>query len=122
MFNRRTWLKRAFRGWGILAATSLHSWGRLWAQEGNSLNSAEQLTDRNVVSLEDQLVKGLRVVRPDQKLWLKRVVLLVDQKKLPRAMVNVVFKWARQRNPDVPFPYFQFAMRELAKRRGIQLP
>ncbi|RMF42165.1 MAG: hypothetical protein D6753_08200 [Planctomycetota bacterium] len=92
------------------------------AQEGNSLNSAERLTERNVVSLEDQLTKGLRTFRADQQQWIKLVVVEVENQRLPRAMVNVVFKWARQRNPKVPFPYFQFAMRELAKRRGVILP
>ncbi len=95
---------------------------RGYGQEGNSLNAAELQSEQHVVSLEDQLTKGLRTFLPEQQQWIKLVVTEVENKRLPRAMVNVVFKWARRRNPNIPFPYFQFAMRELAKRRGVILP
>jgi hypothetical protein len=92
------------------------------AQEGNSINSAERLADSNrTTPLIDQLQFGLRTTLPEQQRFLRDVVEKVDQGQLPRAMVNLIFQWARERNPRVPFPYFQLAMRELAKRRGVRL-
>ncbi len=84
-------------------------------------NQAEQ-NPGEVVRLEDQLMNGLRVVTPDQRAYVNQVVALVDQGKLPRAMVNVIYVWAIKRNPRVPLPYFQFALRALAERRGVTVP
>ncbi len=67
-------------------------------------------------------MNGLRVVTPDQRAYVNQVVALVDQGKLPRAMVNVIYVWAIKRNPRVPLPYFQFALRALAERRGVTVP
>jgi len=93
------------------------------AQEGHSLNSAERRRDgRHVVPLIDQLVNGLRVSRMEDIEFLQVLVHHVDQGKLPQGMVNLVYRWALQRNPRIPFPYFQLAMRELSRRRGITLP
>lgn len=75
-----------------------------------------------VVRLEDQLMNGLRVVTPEQRAYVVQIVTLVDQGKLPRAMVNVVYTWALKRNPKVPLPYFQFMLQALADRRGISVP
>ena len=75
-----------------------------------------------VVRLEDQLVNGLRVVTAEQRLYVAQVVVLVESGIMPRAMVNVVYSWALKRNPHVPFPYFQIALRALGERRGIPVP
>ncbi len=75
-----------------------------------------------VVSLEDQLLNGLRVVTVEQRAYVHQIVALVNQGKLPRAMVNVVYVWSLKRNPHVPFPYFQIALRAMAERRGIAIP
>ena len=84
-------------------------------------NEAER-NPGQVVRLEDQLVNGLRVVTADQRLYVAQVVALVESGQMPRAMVNVVYSWALKRNPHVPFPYFQIALRALAERRGIAVP
>jgi hypothetical protein len=76
----------------------------------------------DVVRLEDQLINGLRVVTSEQRAYVLQVVALVEQGTLPRAMVNVVYSWAIKRNPRVPLPYFQFALKALADRRGINVP
>ena len=98
--------------------------GRIcYCQEGNSINSAERNQSySNRVPLIDQLTNGLRVTRPIDVQFLQVVVQNVDDGHLPQAMVNLVYRWAIQRNPRVPFPYFQLAMRELSRRRGVQLP
>ncbi|MCA9127343.1 MAG: hypothetical protein KDB22_09660 [Planctomycetales bacterium] len=92
------------------------------AQQLGSNNSAEQLDSLHVVDLEDQLKNGLRVVTPQQLQFVKTVVLYVDKKRIPRAMVNLVYRWSLEKHESVPFPYFEFAMRALAKRRGVLFP
>jgi hypothetical protein len=67
-------------------------------------------------------MKGLRVSQPKQAAFVKLVVKAVDDERLPQAMVNLVYRWAIEKNSRIPFPYFQFAMRELAGRRGVKLP
>lgn len=116
MLGRRHWLRAAMAGTLVLLP-----WRKLPAQEGVSFNGAEQDTSR-IAPLADQLKNGLRVVAPDQMQFVQVVVAYVEMGKIPRAMVNLVYKWALERNPRVPFPYFQFAMKVLAKRRGVNLP
>lgn len=116
---RRTWIGCLTLLASLAWPTSRYALG----QEGNSLNSAEQLRgSRNVVPLIDQLSNGLRATRNGEIEFLRVVVQRVDEGKLPQGMVNLVYRWAIERNPRVPFPYFQMAMRELSKRRGVTLP
>ncbi len=117
MLVRRRWITTA-----ILSVMSLLPTKRGLAQEGISVNSAERLTPQNLATLEDQLNKGLRAATPDQLEFVQVVVAFVDQGKIPRAMVNLVYKWALERNASIPFPYFAYAMRVLSKRRGVELP
>ena len=85
-------------------------------------NVAEQMPGMDVVRLEDQLMNGLRVVTIEQRIYVSQIVAMVEAGQLPRAMVNVVYTWALKRNPKVPLPYFQVALRALAERRGIAVP
>ncbi len=120
MNSRRNWV-----GSSILLAAGLLLSGvrQAKSQEGFSVNSAERLRGtRNSVPLIDQLSNGLRVSRPSDRQFLQAIVDRVDQGILPQGMVNLIYRWAIQKNHDVPFPYFQFAMRELSRRRGIILP
>lgn len=117
MLGRRRWITST-----IVSILALFPGRRSGAQQGNSINSAERLTDQNIASLEDQLTKGLRAVTPAQKQFVQLVVSYVDQGKIPRAMVNLVYKWAREKNDSIPFPYFEYALRLLSKRRGVIIP
>lgn len=91
-------------------------------QQGNSFNSAEQLkSTRRALPLIDQLRMGLRCNTSSQVAFLEVVVQKVDEGVFTQSMVNVVYKWAIGRNEKYPFPYFQMAMKDLAKRRGISL-
>ena len=85
-------------------------------------NEAERSPGMDIVRLEDQLMNGLRVVTIEQRIYVSQIVAMVEAGLLPRAMVNVVYTWALKRNPKVPFPYFQVALRALAERRGIAVP
>lgn len=86
------------------------------------VNDAEQNPASQTVLLEDQLLNGLRVVTPEQRQYVLQIVALVDQGKLPRAMVYAIYTWSLKRNPRVPFPYFQIGLRAVADRRGIVVP
>jgi hypothetical protein len=90
------------------------------AQDGLDFNEAERMMSFNTVDLRDQLYFGLRTI-PEQRPFIDQVVAKVDSGELPRAMVNVVFVWARKRNPKIPFPYFEIVMRLLAEKRGVLL-
>jgi hypothetical protein len=59
---------------------------------------------------------------PGQQEFLDYVIASVDAGEIPRAMVNVVFVWARKRNPRIPYPYFEIALRLLAERRDVTWP
>jgi len=91
------------------------------AQDGIDLNQAEQMMSFNTVDLKDQLYFGLRTFLPEQQEFLDLVIAKVDSGEIPRAMVNVVFVWAKKRNPKIPFPYFEIALRLLAERRGVTI-
>ena len=70
-------------------------------------------------SLREELVNGLRATRDDQKNFIDHIVTMVDEGKLPVSLVYASFRWARKRRSDYPFPYFKYAVRELAKRKRI---
>ncbi len=102
-------------------AIAITPFRRVLAQEPTSRNLAESGSGRGLVDFEIQLSRGLRVFLPQQKAFVSSVVLLVQQGKISRAMVNTVYAWSLKRNPSVPFPYFEFAMRALARRRGVTI-
>jgi flagellar motor component MotA len=91
-------------------------------QVAGSRNLAENSRNRGLVSLETQLTRGLRTFQPQQVAFVKNVVQLVGQGKISRAMVNTVYIWALRRKPSVPYPYFEFALRALARKRGVVIP
>jgi hypothetical protein len=111
-FSRRTWI--AVTCVGILLAPI-----RGFAQDPLDINEAERMFSYNTVELRDQLTYGLRVAFPEQQAFVDQVVAKVDSGEMSRAMVNVVFVWARKRKPYIPFPYFEAVMRLLAEKRGI---
>lgn len=118
---RRSWVKAAV---ALLAGSSVSSGvvaNRAEAQEGSGNNFANSIDSMHLVKLEDQLRYGLRCSRPGQIEYVRTVSRAVDDGRLPRAMVNLVYRWAIQRDTKVPFPYFQFALEELARRRGLSI-
>jgi hypothetical protein len=106
----------------LLAVLSSASTKVVLAQDFESFNEAERMMSFNVVELKDQLYYGLRTFQPSQQAFLDQVVLKVENKELSRAFVNVVFVWAKKRNPNIPYPYFEIAMRLLAEKRGVTFP
>jgi len=74
--------------------------------------------------LKDTLEKGLRARRPEEFHYIALVVEKVEQGKLPLDLVIGTFQWARQRakHKNYPFPYFVRALRERAKKLGLDAP
>ncbi len=121
MLIRRSWVKAAIAmlaGSSVAGGFTAHE---AQAQEGYGNNFANNINSMHLVRLDDQLRMGLRCVRPNQIAYVNAVVQAVDEGRLPRSMVNLVYRWSTERNPDVPFPYFQFALEELSRRRGITI-
>lgn len=116
--SKRTWNRRTL----LLLLPAMMFPGRtvIGQQAGSSFNGADQLrSTRHVTPLVDQLRVGLRVNTAAQTNFLQAVVQKVENGEISQSMVNVVYKWAISRNEKYPFPYFQVAIKELAKRRGV---
>ncbi len=115
MHGRRRWLSRVGAGFfGLLSARAL-------GQQTSVTNSAFRLSQTNRVQLEEQLQVGLRTNLPAQRLFIATVVSKVNQGLLSQVLVNLVYKWALKKYDRIPFPYFKFAMLNLAIRRGVDL-
>jgi hypothetical protein len=130
--GRIEWIKRRLQGTRSMKAAWIRVWvgfvailglglasSRAAAQDTIDINEAERMFSYNTVELGDQLKYGLRVAFPEQQAFIDQVVAKVDSGEISRAMVNVVFVWARKRKPNVPFPYFEAVMRLLAEKRGV---
>jgi sulfite exporter TauE/SafE len=107
----------------LLASSLILASNTAQAQQGVSFNSAEQIQANRtgVTPLIDQLRVGLRTNQTQQIAFLQTVVQKVESGELPRGMVYTVYRWAISRNGRYPFPYFQYAITDLAKRRGVTL-
>jgi hypothetical protein len=85
------------------------------------LAPASSCQAEDVAQLSDMLKNGLRVQRPKDLAFIKRVVELVDQGRLPVPLVKSTFSWARSKPVRYPFPYFVKALRIRAGKLGIRL-
>ncbi|XZE18242.1 hypothetical protein SH449x_003530 [Pirellulaceae bacterium SH449] len=106
----------------LIAMGLLAGGGSIHAQDAFDFNEAERMMSMDLVDLKSQLVFGLRTNLPGQAQFIDLVVAKVESKEIPRAMVNVVFVWSRKRNPKIPYPYFEVALRLLAEKRGVTFP
>jgi hypothetical protein len=120
MSFRRNWIKVTMALLAGAGATQIIPSASGQQNSGN--NFANSIDDIHLSRLEDQLRFGLRATQQSQFDYISTVVASVESGQTPRAMVNIVYRWAVKRNPIVPLPYFQFAMRELSRRRGVTLP
>jgi hypothetical protein len=87
---------------------------------GLALLPPQPATAAQVADLQEQLEFGLKTRRPAEIAFIARVVTLVEQDRLPLALVKSTFQWARPKQPR-PFPYFERAMRIRAARIGVQI-
>jgi hypothetical protein len=83
-------------------------------------NGSNATAGADVVSdLKTTLEKGLRCRRPVEFAFVNKVVQLVDQGTLPKKLVLTTFDWARKKPDHYQATYFMFAMRERAKKLGV---
>ncbi len=75
----------------------------------------------NSLSLKSQLEKGLRARRPVEFTYIADIVKLVEDGKLPRALVDSSFVYARLK-PSKQIQHFQFSLRARAQKLGIVTP
>jgi len=77
----------------------------------------------DVPTLQERLENDLKARRPSEFAFIALVVDLVEKDVLPLRIVESSFLWARkQPKGKRPFQYFEFALREQARRLGIELP
>ena len=88
----------------------------LWS---NSTRSEAYAAD--VADLQETLENGLRARRRNEFAFIATVCQLVENDRMPRSEVMIAFRYSRKKRPFAPFPYFQGAAREFARRRGIRI-
>jgi hypothetical protein len=71
--------------------------------------------------LRQELESGLKARQPQEFTFIAHVVELVDSGNLPLDIVKGTFHWSRKRNPRIPFPYFEQALRLRAGELGVSL-
>jgi hypothetical protein len=73
------------------------------------------------VNLDAPTIKAaLRTATPEEKGFVEKVVRLMNKGKLPRALVENTFDWARRKN-DHRFQYFKQALTVQATKLGFSL-
>lgn len=87
----------------------------------SGLPAAAMDLDGPSIDLETTLKNGLRVRRKSDFEYIHVIVLKVQNNELPLELVQSTFLWARKKYQFYPFPYFQRALKERAKRDGIDL-
>jgi len=71
----------------------------------------------------DTIRAGLRTADPNEVAYIRYVVTLVEQGRLPRAMVEATFQWARRSAPyPKKFQYFKHGLITQARTIGVDLP
>ena len=71
-------------------------------------------------SLRERLEKGLKARRPSEFAFIATVAERVEGGTLPRSLVDTTFFWARNKRP-YPFPYFEQALKQRAKKLGLTI-
>ncbi len=96
----------------------------------SSTNSIAQITEPRslsgsvdpLASLEEQLVNRLHATADDQKAYLHFLVNKVREGKLETKLVIAVQQYAIKRHQQLPFLFFERAMKVEAGKRGVPLP
>jgi hypothetical protein len=95
----------------------------IFAQDSNGAEGLATEPQGGVIiaDLEQQLTAGLKIRREEEQRFVDAVMALVEQKQLPVSLVKSVFHWSRRKNPKVPYPYFERAMRLTAEKIGVEI-
>lgn len=74
------------------------------------------------VPLEDQLINRLRATTGEQQAFIRFIATKVREGRLEPRLVLAVERYAIKRNRQLPFNFFERAIRFEASRRGVGLP
>ncbi len=74
------------------------------------------------VPLEDQLINRLRATTGEQQAFIRYIASKVREGRLEPRLVLAVERYAIKRNRQLPFNFFERAIRFEASRRGVELP
>ncbi len=88
--------------------------------------TAPEVTEGRKLPLKQQLLLGLKAVTKEDKQFIDKVVLKVDEGVLPRPLVDSTFLWARERadrkSPSIslrPMVYFRPGL--IARAKAMHL-
>lgn len=87
----------------------------------NSTGARPAAAADDLAEFKEQLRFGLLVERPEDQEYINRVVAMVEQGRLPIALVKSTFQWARNRKKPYPFPYFKRALEIRAGEIGVRV-
>lgn len=104
--NRRLWLRVTVSVAGSLVFAGLRGEARGTVPLDN---------------LKETLRAALRCRRDEEFEFVDHVALKVEEGKLPLDLVLSMLKWARERRPDFPFPYFKEGIKRRAAAFGVDL-
>ncbi len=91
--------------------------GVLWAA------LSQRASAQDVPNLQETLTVGLKPRLPADFAFIRKVVVMVDQKRLPLDLVLGTFEWVRvtKKGKKYKLPYFAEALRIRAARIGIKI-
>lgn len=79
-------------------------------------------TPDRLATLEERLITRLHATTDQQQAFLKFVVGKVRKDQLEKRLVLAIERYAVKRNSQLPFNYFERALRFEAAKRGVTLP
>ena len=96
----------------IIVSSMLGSW---FAAQIDTVQAAETPVRKEV--LRDQLTRGLKATRNDQKAFIDKVVDKYADEELSLRLIYACYRRSIDRRKDYPFPYFQYGITFLAKKQ-----
>ena len=86
-----------------------------------SLGAHGVFADEKNANLNETLRSVLKCRRQEEFAFVESVAEKVEQGDLPRPMVLSMMKWAKERRPEFPFPYFKEGIKRQAAKIGVML-
>jgi hypothetical protein len=77
--------------------------------------------NQQTATLNETLRSVLKCRREEEFAFVNLVATKVEQGALPLSLVLSMMKWAQERRPDLPFPYFQEGIKRRAAAIGVEL-
>ena len=98
--------------------------GMVFAQFPLSQAIAVQDEDPRTANLRERLVNGLRVRTDEERAFIEKVIVGVENGSIPQDLVDSSFLWVRNKKSRSNFPFFYFerVLRIQGKKRGVAIP